>query len=595
MLLINKMENNKEKDQNNKKQKVKIQKYYSHRGFGQKKNRFYNSLFVQRKKIKNEIESMPHENRNTFREALNKHSFGIEVFIPNTLRVSKKEYKKKNYLLNTLISFEGKLREQKELINPLKKETNRFSKQYKLIHKENTGHQRDYIKNLQDYYENIGYNRSGIEYKGSDNIFSPSSILDQDFGSNIQEDAFKYGNTEYKNDFHKDQNLIKKWKKGVKDTKDNKNRAKKKDLKEEEAANYKYDYENAEENIEEHLIEIELEKEKERQREEIQKELEEIKKNLMEESRIKNMSRKEYYNYSLDLKNDIKKAKESLEEFNNNNSDYLNLGNKLKINNLKSIFTPNSYRATRAVTKKKTSIFGDIKVRTDKKKKSIHDYIFGNEGKTRNSDNLGNNLYSKKQAPMTLTENLRRYDKYKTSILIQRKESFPKINKTNSINNEIDIFELDDELKEKIGKMKNEKMIRKIKQNNALDNLYKSVYNNKKYFFERYPSKSVETYFKTYTNRRIPILNIKKGSNVHGILDDLQHIVQKNDIYKIVESNSDVKKEINHKNEFSNRKLLNVKKFDVEKIQELDVKIPDMHYQFAEELLSNKPSENFYK
>ena len=586
------MENNKEKEQKNSKPKTKIQKYYSHRGLGRNKNKFYNSLFAQRKKIKNEIESMPHESRNTFREALNKHSFGIEVFIPNTLRVSKKEYKKKNYLLNTLISFEGKLREQKDLINPLKKETNRFSKQYKLIHKENTGHQRDYIKNLQDYYENMGYSRSGIEYKVNDNIFSPSSILDQDFGNNIQEDAFKYSNSEYKSDFHKDQNLIKRWKKGVKDTKDNKNRAKKRDLKE-EAESYKYDYENNEENIEEHLLEIEIEKEKEKQREEKQKELEEIKKNLMEESRIKNMSRKEYYNYSLDLKNDIKKAKESLEEFNNNSNEYLlNLDNKLKINNVKSIFTPNSYRVSKP--RKNTSIFGDIKIKTDKKRKSIHDYIFGNDNKTRNNDNLGKNLYPKKQAPLTLTENLRKYDKYKTTIFIQRKESFPKINTTNSINNEIDIFEIDDDLKDKIGKVKNEKLIRKMIQCNALDNLYKSVYINKKNFFERYPSKSVEAYFKTYTNRRIPTLNIKKGSNVHGILDDLQHIVKKNDINKIVESNSDVKKEINHKNEFSNRKLLNVKKFDVEKIQEMDAKIPDMHYQFAEELLSNGHTENFY-
>ena len=187
---------------------------------------------------------------------------------------------------------------------------------------------------------------------------------------------------------------------------------------------------------------------------------------------------------------------------------------------------------------------------------------------------------------MTLTENIRKYDKYKTTIFLQKKESFPKINTTNSINNEIDIFELDDELKDKIAEIKNEKLIKKMIQNNALDHLYKSVYINKKYFFERYPSKSVETYFKTYTNRRIPVLNAKKGSNVHGILDDLQHIVKKNDFYKIVESNSEVKKEINHKNEFSNRKLLDDKKFDVEKIQEMDVKIPDLHYQFAEELLS---------
>lgn len=589
------MENKKEKDQKNKKQKtkIKIQKYYSHRGLRQNKN--FNSLFAQRKKIKSEIESLPSESRNTFREALNKHSFGVEVFIPNTLRVSKKEYKKKNYLLNTLISFEDKLRDQRELINPLKKETNRFSKQYKLIIKENTGHQRDYIKNLQDYYENMGYSRSGIEYRGSDNIFSPSSILDQDFGNNIHEDAFKYGNVEYKTDYHKDQNLIKKWKKGVKDTKDNKNRAKKRDLKE-EVTNYKYDYdENYEENIEEHLHEIELEKVKEKEREEMQKELEKIKKNLMEESRIRNMSRKEYYNYSHNLKKDIKKAKESLEEF-NNNTENLNLENRLQISNVKSIFTPNSYRRiSKAPTKRNSYLFSDKKIKTDKRKKSIHDYIYGNDSKTRNVDRIGKNLYSKNQAPMTLTENIRQYDKYKSTILNQKGESFPKINVTNSINNEIDIFEEDDNFKDKIGKIKNQKLIRKMIQNNALDNLYKFVYNNKKYFFERYPSKSVETYFKTYTNRRIPKLNVRKGSNVHGLLDDLQHIVKNNDFCKIVESNSDVKKEINHKNEFTHRKLLDDKKFDVDKIQEMDVRIPDMHYQFAEELLSNKTTtENFY-
>lgn len=105
------------------------------------------------------------------------------------------------------------------------------------------------------------------------------------------------------------------------------------------------------------MHEIEIEKEKERHREEMQKELEEIKKNLMEESRIKNMSRKEYYNYSLDLKNDIEKAKESLKEFGKNNTEYLNFDNKLKISNLKNLFTPNSYRTSKTSTRKKNFYF----------------------------------------------------------------------------------------------------------------------------------------------------------------------------------------------------------------------------------------------
>lgn len=187
---------------------------------------------------------MSNENRNIFREALNKYSFETEVFIPSSLRISKKEYKNKNYLLNTLISFEDKLNEQKEFITPIKNETNRFSKQYKLIQEENGGHQRNYLNNLQKYYEGLGYSRSGLEFSRSDNIFSPSSILDQDFGNNIQEDAYRYGNAEYRKDYLKDRILLKKFGKSVKETKDNKNRAKNRDLREdqkEEVTNIKED------------------------------------------------------------------------------------------------------------------------------------------------------------------------------------------------------------------------------------------------------------------------------------------------------------------------------------------------------------------
>ena len=376
------MKNKKEKDIKYQKHlKVKLKKFNSPTT---KLNKNPFGTISLKQKIKNEIETMPNESRNTFREVLNKHSFTLEVFIPTTKRVNKNEYKNKNYLLNTLISFEDKIREQKELVDPIKKETNRFSKQYKLIKEENGEHQKNYVENFQKYYENMGYNPSGIEYKENDNIFSPSSILDQDFGTNIQEDAFKYSNIEYKKDYHKDQILIKRWRQGVKDTKDNKNRIKNRQLEDESPEMYTKEKEENIDTINENLMRFEkeslLQKEKEREKEELQKELDEIKKNLMEENRIKNMSRKEYYLYNQELKNDIQKTKESLKEFSKNKTDIS--ANKLNISNLKNMIntTVNNIKnsndmksrrrsvmfSTQEFTKNNKIIFEDKKVKKKK-------------------------------------------------------------------------------------------------------------------------------------------------------------------------------------------------------------------------------------
>ena len=79
-----------------------------------------------RKKVENEISSMTKETRDEFRDALNKYSFDTEVFIPKTLSINKNEYKNKNYLINNLVHYEKKSTERKRIVEPLKKETNRF-------------------------------------------------------------------------------------------------------------------------------------------------------------------------------------------------------------------------------------------------------------------------------------------------------------------------------------------------------------------------------------------------------------------------------------------------------------------------------------
>ena len=133
--------------------------------------------------------------------------------------------------------------------------------------------------------------------------------------------------------------------------------------------------------------------------------------------------------------------------------------------------------------------------------------------------------------------------------------------------------------------------LKKKQKENELENLYNLIYNNKNTFLERYPSKSVEKYFRKYTNKKIPVVNFKKGSNIHGIIEDLKNIVKKNEFYKIAESSNEVKEDILKKG-LSNNKLDEDKGLDIDMIQELDERIPELNYYFAENLLLNKIKEN---
>ena len=135
-------------------------------------------------------------------------------------------------------------------------------------------------------------------------------------------------------------------------------------------------------------------------------------------------------------------------------------------------------------------------------------------------------------------------------------------------------------------------MLRKMKQENELNKLYNLVYSNKKNILEKFPYKSVESYFKKYTNKRLPVLNFKKGSNVHGLLEDLQQNVKKNELCKIIESSYDVKKELLNRRGSSYKKLIEQKSLYIDKIQELEDKIPELHYIFSENLLTNKQKKN---
>ena len=546
------MENRNELEKKNHK-KIKRDIYYS-------RNIQCESL-PNKKKIQNEISSMSKEFINEFRGAKNKYSFDKEILIPKEITIYKNDYKDKNYLLNNLISFESKAQERKNLVEPLRKETKRFSKQYKLISEENENHQKNYLRKIEKIYIDLGYNINNIEFQKTENIFSPSVILDHNFGINIMGDVYKYGSFGLSKDYKIDQKFLRKIKKGVKDIKVHKNT--KKRLKEE---NEMRDGE---------IDEIkEKEKEKELKYITFQKEIEKVKNTLEEENYIKNMTKQEYFNYNRKIKNDIQTTKRLLTEFfeNKNNSYYFL--DKINLKNIEDkIFqkTINIKHPSKFKNYKEKIVFSSSEI-----------------SKEKNIKNLKNNFQLKKKikanSPMMTqiispnkTKNEKKNFLPKLSSMLSTGQD---INASVGINNRNDKEILDD-IK-----------LRKIKKGKALDNAYNLVCSNKTNMLERYPTKSVELYFKKYTKKKIPNVNYKKGSNIHGLLDDLQYVVRKKVFYKVAESSNDIKNEIQNKRGSSYNKSLNEISLDANKIQELDDKIPDLHYILAENLLMNRARKN---
>ena len=523
-------------------------------------------------KIRKAIASMSKENSKEFREALNKYSFDLEVFIPRTMSINKNEYKNKNFLLNSLVSFEQKSQERKKMALSLKKENNRFSTEYNIIKNQNEEHQKNYLRDLETFYHKIGYNLNSIEYNNTENIFNPSSVLDHDFGVSIKEDAYKYSNIDLRKDYDKDQNLLQKWMKGIEEVKESKIRARKIDDGEEA---YKRRLENEEI--------IEKEKEREKKEMEIHKEIEKLKLNLVEENRIKNMTKEEYSEYNQKLKDDIENTKKLLEEF-----DQKNNSQKKTI-----FFTPNKLNL-----KKNLNIKINRSNRIGKTYKIIHPTKDKNYKEKIVIPVKKNSDLNLKITPMHYMDNNLFISSDKSKPTIDKKFALPKLSlmidydkgdkdykdyyKTNK---DVDFFDKSESSEIQTTQKQ------KIKE---LDHLYNLVYNNKTNFFEKYPSKSVLAYFKKFTNKRIPAVNFKKGSNIHGLFEDLQQAVSKNNFYKIAESSNNIKRELiddNNRITSYKNKYLN-KKFDVDKIQEMDNKIPDLHYFLAENLLVSRTKKS---
>ena len=105
------------------------------------------------KKLSCELDSLPEDINKFFRKSLNKYKFQMEVYISHSMRISKKEYCDKNYMLNNLVRTQFKIEGEKNQILNKAKEAKKLARQYKLVKNAHKNKQKEYLLNLEKEYK----------------------------------------------------------------------------------------------------------------------------------------------------------------------------------------------------------------------------------------------------------------------------------------------------------------------------------------------------------------------------------------------------------------------------------------------------------
>ena len=308
---------------NNYKQKKIVIKNRGHSEFGRQ--------LTYNKKLEKELDSLPDNVSKFFRKSLDEYKFNLEVYVPHSMVISKKEYFDKNYMLNNLVRIEDIIKTKKKQISHISKETKTFSHQYEIVREENLPHRLEYLSKIENMYKNKGYKTSSISYKKDENIFNPSFLLDSKYGNNSKTDAVKYGQNNYKKEYKLDKGLLRKFDDFInkKSQSQKKNEPTFED--DEEKPNF----------------------------------ITQIKKNLNEQIKIQNMTQKEYFSYSNKIKKEIESINNAI-----NNLDDLNANYKKKIISHKII----SNKSLSDTKNKKDTKNNEFNINSQKRKKKLIDF-----------------------------------------------------------------------------------------------------------------------------------------------------------------------------------------------------------------------------
>jgi hypothetical protein len=485
-----------------------------------------------KEKLNSTIDYLTEDKRSPFKKALKEHKFDSEVYIPQTMTINKAEYRKKNYLLNRLVKFNYDYYIKKQNLDKMQKENDKFTRQYTLVKNENEGVRNAYIHDIEEVYKLKGFNPKNVTYAKDENVFDPSLLL---------EEKEKYPMTckiEDKIDIKRDIAYLDKFEKLIKEMK-----GKSKEEEEEEL-------EKKNNNLAKSVT-FNTDKRDSIFVDEYANAMENVKKKIMEELRIKNMSLRQLKQMNFNLMNEIKQTQDSLKNINNDE-------------------------------------FYDNK---KKKKYIVEDVFLSSKGMLRSA---------KKRSETKDNDNNK-------NILLQENQNINKENKKEeNIINEIDKMDNNDNKIEEEKKFEEEK--KKIKRKSLVTltqrekkerfekeklNRLTRVYQNILKTNFKIEEKNVKNYIKAYTERTITEPNPKYGSNLHGFLNDFHRNITKTNVPNLTYEVIDAMRDINriNKNSFDS-KYQNTQPIEsmhnLEDLYELDEKINQLGYDYTEALLNRK-------
>ncbi len=457
-------------------------------------------------KITNTINYLEDDKKNFFKKSLKRYKFDQEVYIPDSMSINKSEYKNKNYLLNRLVKFNKSYQIKKDNLNKIQIENDKFTKQYELVKSKNESAQNAYLNEIQEIYKIKGYDAKTITYNKKENIFNPSILIEENekFPIICRVSAIP--------DIKKDISYLGKFEKTLKDRRG-------KSVEEEGKKKEKLSKQiHSEKNV----------KFKDERREstlindEYAQQMENIKKKIMEELKIKNLTLKQLKVMNLNLQKNIRETEKIIKSI---DDDY---------------------------TKKKKYVVEDIFLSSKGMMRSAKKRHLDNKNEDIDKKNiliLDDNKIGKK------IRKEKENEKDVEKIIYQRKKQQPSLTK---------ILKKEAFQKEKIKKL-----------TKVYSNILKSNF--------KAEQKDVKNYIRIYSDRKIEEPDPKIGSNLHGFLSDFQLYIKKTNIPYIATEVNDAVRNIN-KNNDSKKKIIQVRR-NIDNLYDLDENINQLGYEYTDNLL----------
>ena len=512
------------------------------------------------------INNLPQSLHKNFHLAISPYKFDKEIYIPKNLSINKDEYKNKNYLLNSLISFNNRYQNQKKYMSELKKETDKFSHQYELVKSDNEKNKHNYLANVQEMYKIKGYNMKDLLYARNENIFNPSLLLESDNKLDI------ICKTESNDEIKKENKYLEHFQKIIKNKSYNKN-------------------DNNDDNNDNNNNNDKLNSPIKKPSNSIIPDsyadaMEKVKQKIMEEIKTQNMSLSALKKINRDLKNEISNTQNSIIDC---NEEYKN----------KHLYIEETFLSSKGMIRSGKRR-GDNEKQKKKKKKVNKSVDDGDSKKNIFSSDDEINKNNLIESPIK-NENEQIFDEIDDNINdfnfldkndVNKRGSYLVNIKNSDIQNDEEQF-IKHKKTEKFEQKKNKKTERekylelKKKKEKRLQKVYNNILKNN----FKSQQREIVNYINKFTDKTITPVDNKIGSNLHGFMGEFKKKVNSTNIADIAKKVNDEKRNIYNKNSnLKNIEYNNIQSMmlNVDNLKDTDENINKLEYDYAEQLLELK-------